>query len=121
MNRNQHARTAPWRGAVAAAVAAVGVAGLAFAQTGAGPPATTVAVRVLQDVAFEPALVTVTLETAGQQIEGQPRIRPFYGRATLVPNTATATEFAFRWDVPGAIRAARGTLRRTKILSLIHI
>jgi len=113
MNRNQHAPTAPWRGAVA--LTAVAVAGLALAQGAARPPGTTVAVQVQQDLAFEPAHVTVTLETPGQQIEGQPRIRPFYGRATLMPNTLTATGFAFRWDVPGALRAARGTLRRTKI------
>ena len=48
-------------------------------------------------------------------MEGEPRIRPFYGRATLIADTLSNTGFTFRWDVAGAIQAARGHLLHTKI------
>ena len=74
-----------------------------------------VEVRVRQEFSFQPADFKVALATPGCTIAGEPRIRPFYGRATLTPETLTPQGFTFQWDVPGAIRAARGRLRRTKI------
>jgi len=100
---------------VTVALGLVVAVAMTYAQAGKRPITPRVGARVDQPLVLEPAHFQVTVETPGCRMEGEPRIRPFYGRATLIADALSNTGFAFRWDVAGAIRAARGHLRRTKI------